>query len=139
MLTGHIAVSALLKHYLSGSGLPLYGAAIFPDLVDKGLSKAGILPTGRDVGHSLLAAALTTGCVGIFWGRRAARDWGLSYLAHLICDTGGSIPWFYPFRRYDFEPSDRSISQLLFTALIHPTLAERLLLSWALAAPLLGK
>ena len=46
--TGHLSCSYLLSR-LTGLSWPIRSAALFPDLVDKGLRLAGIFTTGRHV------------------------------------------------------------------------------------------
>ena len=62
--TGHLSCSYLLSR-LTGLSWPIRGAALFPDLVDKGLRLAGVFATGRHV---------ATICCDSRARRRLARD-----------------------------------------------------------------
>ena len=106
MLFGHLAISALAHRYLRVDFAPVMAAAVAPDAVDKALCQGlHIFDSGRLWGHSLLGLVLTTALVRVVWGRRAARGWFVGYLAHLLADTGGDVPWLYPWTRYNLEPS----------------------------------
>ncbi len=105
MLFGHLAVSVLQHRYLKADLVPVVVAGIFPDVVDKTTCYVlDLAPSGRMMGHTLLGLALTTSLVGLIWGRQTAWSWAIGYLGHLVGDAGSFIPWFYPFKDYDFPP-----------------------------------
>lgn len=106
MLIGHIGI-ALLEHRLLDADLaPVMAGALFPDALDKTLCQVlALTPSGRMWGHTALSVGTTTLLVGLLAGNRAARSWLLGYLGHLLADLEGAIPWWYPFRTYQFEPS----------------------------------
>jgi hypothetical protein len=98
---GHAAVGYLLLVALTrreSSDLPrtvpvvavLVGTQ-FPDLVDKPLAYAGVLVSGRSLGHSLFAAAVVVAAavaVGRRYGRRrSARAFAVGHLSHLLADS----------------------------------------------------
>jgi hypothetical protein len=107
MLFGHLAVSALEHRYLKAELAPVMVAAVFPDAIDKVAHYiVGLGDGGRLLGHTLIAALVTTLFVWAIWGRYSAASWGLGYLSHLVCDAGHIVPWFYPFVSYAFPPSE---------------------------------
>lgn len=64
----------------------------FPDLVDKPLAwTLGVIPNGRSLTHSLLAAVIVILVVQLLLRRRghavAATAFGVGYLAHLLGDA----------------------------------------------------
>lgn len=68
---------------------------VFPDLVDKSLTYAGVLTYGRGFAHSLFTA---TGiiCLVVFLTRRVNRSrlgfaFGLGYVSHLPVDMYGTL------------------------------------------------
>lgn len=70
----------------------VFGAAL-PDLIDKPLAFAGVVPVGRTIGHSLLFALLL---VALVWGLARMRErtelavaFAIGYLTHLAAD----VPW----------------------------------------------
>ena len=79
-------------------------SAILPDIVDKTLDAVGI-GGGRYIGHTLLFVALVAITYSLLHWR-----YGLSALvgglSHLVMDMDYLVPWLYPFRDYDFPPSD---------------------------------
>lgn len=90
---------------------PELAVAVFcflaPDLLDKPLWVLGI-GMGRFVGHTLVFVFLLA---SVFFLRN--RRYGLFALAggilHLLSDIPNSIvPWFYPFKKYDFPQWDFS-------------------------------
>lgn len=97
-VTGHLASSYLVSR-ATGLHWPLLaGAAVFPDLVDKGLRYAGLFASGRHVAHNLFALALTAAVIAFWWGGRSGLSWAVGYLVHLAGDLPFSwdMPWFYP-------------------------------------------
>lgn len=132
MLLGHLAVPTLLKHYLPLETGPLYAGSFFPDVVDKTLHAAGLAANGRTWAHTLLTLTTTTLLVYLVWGAFTARSWFVGYLAHLLCDVGGDVPWFYPFMAYEFRPSTRTFWQKLARWSRNIQLSEVFLVAWAL-------
>jgi membrane-bound metal-dependent hydrolase YbcI (DUF457 family) len=97
-ITGHLASSYLVSRVTGLHWSLLAGAAVFPDLVDKGLRCAGLFATGRHVAHNLFALMLTVVAVAFWWGGRAGISWAVGYVVHLAGDLPFSwdMPWFYP-------------------------------------------
>ena len=134
MILGHLAVSALLHRYLEVDLKPVLAAGIFPDVVDKLLCQVlHLTPSGRMYAHTLLAAALSTAAVHKVCGRRTAWAWALGYLAHLVADAEGDVPWLYPFREYDFSGGEPGLFQIVRQAMRRPVEVgfESALLVWA--------
>ena len=110
MLFGHLAVSALQHRYLKADLVPVVMAGIFPDVLDKSMCYVlHVAPSGRAWGHTLLGLGLSTLVVSLVWGRRFGYSWGMGYIGHLLGDIGGALPWFYPFRSYEFPPPSPSL------------------------------
>ena len=106
MLFGHIAVSLLQHRYLKADLAPVVAGGLFPDVLDKTMCQVlHITPSGRMWGHTILSLVLSTFTVGIARGRRTAIGWAVGYIGHLVADTGGQVPWLYPFASYVFKPS----------------------------------
>ena len=136
MLFGHLAVSALAHRYLKVEFAPVMAAAFAPDVVDKTLCQVlHVFDSGRMLGHTLLGLALTTVLVRVIWGREAALGWSVGYLAHLVADVGGDVPWLLPFVRYDLSPS-AGLWEILLKKLNDPAsmALEVALTIWAVAA-----
>jgi hypothetical protein len=78
---------------------------ILPDLVDKTLWVLGVLPNGRNIGHTLFTVFLVALAFSL-----KKRVYGLVALcggmAHLLSDRSALVPWFYPFKTYDFPTND---------------------------------
>ncbi len=92
--TAHVA-SALLAQKLSGTaadGRTAVAGGLLPDLIDKTLAWVlRITPSGRHVGHTLLAAVLVSLGVAAIWGRRP----GVSTWNRLSQPPGrGSLAWW---------------------------------------------
>ncbi len=120
MLIGHVAVSVLEHRYVKAELAPVVIAGVFPDIVDKTACQIlHLTPSGRMYGHTLLGVILTTGIVGLIWGKRTAGSWALGYLSHLVGDIGYTVPWFYPFVQYTFKPSP-SLMEILLHKLTNP-------------------
>jgi hypothetical protein len=118
MIFGHVAVSALLHHYLDVDLETVVAGGVFPDVVDKTLCQVlRVTPSGRMYAHTLLGVALSTTAVSMLWGRRKARAWALGYLGHLAADGGGRLPLLYPFKRYEFVGREPGLFQIIQEAL----------------------
>ena len=106
MLIGHIGITLLQHRYLDAELAPVVAGGLFPDALDKMLCQGlQVTPSGRMWGHTALGVVVSTALVGAFAGRRTARDWLLGYLGHLLADSDGPVPWWYPFKTYTFNPS----------------------------------
>ncbi|MCP4609544.1 MAG: metal-dependent hydrolase [Planctomycetes bacterium] len=101
---GHIGIAFVLSIVLRLNVFVTTLCAILPDLVDKPMDI--FLETGgRYIGHTLLFVFLVT-AVFFLWRRRygwAALVGGLSHLVIDRFDSTGFVPWFFPFRNYDFS------------------------------------
>jgi hypothetical protein len=118
MIFGHLAVSALLHHYMDADLETVVAGGIFPDVVDKTLCQVlRVTPSGRMYAHTLLSVALSTIAVSLVWGRQRARAWALGYLGHLAADGGGWLPLLYPFREYEFVGREPGLFQIIQNAL----------------------
>jgi hypothetical protein len=134
VILGHLAVSALLHHYLDTDLRPTVTAGVFPDVTDKLLCQVlHLTPSGRMYGHTLLGLAFTTTLVRFVYGARTARAWMVGYLGHLVADTDGFVPWLYPFRSYDFEGGDIGLFSVVMRAVCNPLRigVESALVVWA--------
>jgi hypothetical protein len=80
-------------------------AFLLPDLVDKPLWVLGVISDGRYIGHTLLLTFLVA-----FVFSLKKRVYGLfaicGGISHLLLDIWGFMPWFYPFKSYDFPSVD---------------------------------
>ena len=106
MLIGHIGIALLQHHYLDAELAPVVAGTLFPDALDKTLCQVlRMTRSGRMWGHTALSVVVSTMVVGALSGRRAARDWLLGYVGHLLADGDEPVPWWYPFKTYAFEQS----------------------------------
>lgn len=106
MLIGHVGIALLQHRYLDAELAPVMAGGLFPDALDKTLCQVlQVTRSGRMWGHTTLGVVASTMLVGVLAGRSAARDWLLGYLGHLLADSEGPMPWWYPFKTYTFEPS----------------------------------
>ncbi|MCK4973233.1 MAG: metal-dependent hydrolase, partial [Candidatus Heimdallarchaeota archaeon] len=80
-----------------------------PDIIDKAISLP-ITGNGRYIGHSLLFdIAISVIVLSLFWrNRRIWIGFIVGLQTHLILDTGGFMPWLFPFVNYDFP--ERTLS-----------------------------
>ncbi|MEM7028250.1 MAG: metal-dependent hydrolase [Chloroflexota bacterium] len=135
MLIGHFAVSTLLHRYLEVDLSATMIGGIFPDIVDKTLCQGlHITPSGRMYSHTLVSLVMSTLLIRKFTNDEKALGWGLGYFGHLIADTGGFVPLFYPFRKYHFFPSERSFTGNIWDSLFTPRWLEWALVLWAVLA-----
>jgi hypothetical protein len=132
MLLGHLAIPIILSHYTPVHPAPLVAGSLFPDVMDKSLKIVGLAPNSRTISHTALGLGLSTAAIYLAEGGTAAASWGAGYLSHLLSDSRGFVPWWYPFMGYTFRRSQRTFWQSLFHALRSTGLLEAFLLLWAL-------
>lgn len=131
-IPGHLAVA------LAQSNLPLFRrgprrllvtlliASLFPDVVDKSIGYVfHAMPNGRHYAHNVFSLAGVSLLIGLLWGRAAGYAWFIGYLGHLLADCGGLVPWYFPLKKYPFEPSELTFKPM-------PMLREALLLGLVL-------
>lgn len=90
--------------------------ALGPDLIDKGISMQ-IVGYGRYIGHSLFFGAVIILCI-YFIFRKKPRVWmgfTLGWVMHIILDSGGFLPLFFPLIHYDFEVTTIDFLERLLT------------------------
>lgn len=94
---GHLAVSLLLARacgYTSrGLALCLAGA-VLPDLIDKPLVAAGVVPVAHSVGHSVVVVGLGAGVVLARPRLRGATPLVVGWIGHVGADLVVAYPRF---------------------------------------------
>lgn len=75
------------------------------DLIDKPLWVLGVITDGRFVAHTLLIWVLVAGA---FYLVKPAYGWFslAGGLVHRLLDVFGFMPWFFPFKQYDWPTWD---------------------------------
>jgi hypothetical protein len=109
-LTGpviHAGIPAVLAFLFRLNPAVAIFCGILPDLVDKPLAALGI-GGGRYVGHTLLFAVVV---VILFTIKK--RKYGIAALvglvSHFLLDLNALIPWFFPFKNYQFFTTRLSV------------------------------
>ena len=110
-IPGHLAVA------LAQSNLPLFRckskrlliplliASLFPDIVDKTIGYVfHAMPNGRHYAHNVFSWLGLSLLVTMIWGKAAGYAWFSGYLGHLLVDSESMLPWFFPLKKYLFEP-----------------------------------
>ena len=131
ILPGHIAL-AILGHTVLDLDLPAtLAATLLPDAVDKSLAQvAHITPGGRYAMHSLAGWATSVAIAWLLGGRKWGRAWAIGHFLHFLGDRGG-IPWWFPFKRYEFTPPP-DLDDFILDVLRSPTGRRGLLIEFAL-------
>lgn len=97
---GHVGI-ALPAGYVLRLSLPLvFLGAILPDLIDKPLDALGI-GGGRYIAHTLLFVFVVAGLLTL-WKKKYGLSILVGMISHLLLDSEGFVPWFYPFKSYNF-------------------------------------
>ncbi len=80
-----------------------------PDIIDKAISLP-ITGNGRYIGHSILFDIIVSLVVlAVFWkNKRIWIGFIVGWQIHMILDTGGFMPWLFPFVSYEFP--ERTLS-----------------------------
>lgn len=97
---GHIGLSLILAYLLKLNPVVTAFCGILPDIVDKLLYIMGI-GGGRYIGHTLLFTILVS-IVFFLWKRKYGFAALVGGILHLVLDLHALVPWFYPFKEYDF-------------------------------------
>jgi hypothetical protein len=130
-LPGHVAIT-LAEHRLltlaEADQIPLPPmllAGVFPDVIDKSMSYVfHLMPNGRHYAHNLFALLGLWLAVTLVWGKAVGWAWFWGYLGHLLADSGGFVPWFFPAKRYQFYPgrlrfkSSQMAKEMFFLAVV---------------------
>ncbi|MCX8179249.1 MAG: metal-dependent hydrolase [Candidatus Aenigmarchaeota archaeon] len=110
----HIGITALIASLLSLSPLIAIIASQIPDLIDKPLYILGVFPSGRYIGHTLFAIIILTILIYLFSRKKIlAISFCFGMLMHLLQDLPYFIPWFYPFKNYEFPKSSFQLNYTL--------------------------
>lgn len=115
---GHLGISLALALVLRLNPFVTVFCGILPDLVDKSLAAALNIGGGRYVAHTLLFVILVSGAF-FLWNKRYGLAALVGGVSHLLLDSQGFMPWFYPFKDYDFPDSEFSFTEYIqyyFTA-----------------------
>ena len=90
--------------------------ALGPDIIDKVISMQ-VVGYGRYIGHTLLFDFCIALLVFLIF-RKKHRIWMgfiLGWQMHLLLDSGGFLPLFFPFKQYDFSYEYINFFQRLIT------------------------
>ena len=68
-------------------------AALLPDLIDKPLASAGVVPVGRTVAHSLLIAVPLVVAVWLVADRRGRPTLGVAFAVGYLSHVAADVPW----------------------------------------------
>jgi len=102
---GHIGIMLLISFMLFFPMLFALIGSMLPDAIDKPLFLLGLAPSGRYISHTLLFVAVSFAATYLATKKvTAASALSLGVLLHLSLDMEHSVPWFYPFVDYVFEP-----------------------------------
>jgi len=100
----HIGITLFFASFFSLSFFYVAIASLLPDIIDKPLAIIGLAPCGRHIGHTLLVVLIIPSLTYLITRKKTIS---LSILfgcwMHLLLDSPGFIPWFYPFVPYDFS------------------------------------
>ena len=100
-------------------------ASLFPDIVDKTIGYVfHAMPNGRHYAHNLFGLLGLSALVALIWGKIAGCAWFMGYLGHLVVDNDGTVPWFFPLKKYPFAQGQLAfrwpqiMRETLFLALV---------------------
>ncbi len=132
---GHIGISLALAFVLRLNPVITVFCGILPDLVDKPLATLDI-GGGRYVGHTLLFVFLVSAAFAL-WKWKLGLAALVGGMSHLVLDMNGLVPWFYPFKDYDFGQSGFSFTEFLEEYSCTSELGSELLIVAAVGAAIL--
>ncbi len=67
---------------------------------------------GRYIGHTLLSVLLVSVAFSL-WKRKHGLAALVGGISHLLLDLGALVPWFYPFKGYDFYEEQLNLSEFV--------------------------
>ncbi len=99
------------KHF---TAIPLALGALGPDIIDKLISEP-ITGYGRYIGHSLIFAFGLFIMLFLIFRKQPQIYFSvmIGWVMHLLLDTAGLVPWFFPFVQYNFQPRSESFIYIL--------------------------
>jgi hypothetical protein len=109
-LTGpviHIGVPGALALLLRLNPIVAITCGILPDVIDKPLAGFGI-GGGRYIGHTLLVAVVVIAAFSL-WKRKYGLAALIGLASHLLLDLNNLVPWFFPFKDYNFSVTKLNI------------------------------
>jgi hypothetical protein len=107
----HVGVSMVLALIFRLNPVVTVFCGILPDLVDKPLAALGI-GGGRYIGHTLLFAVVVSAAF-FLWKRKYGLAALTGLMSHLLLDLNDLVPWFYPFKDYNFSSGKFSFTKWL--------------------------
>ena len=113
-LTGpviHVGVPGAVALIFRLSLIVAIFCGILPDMVDKPLAVLGI-GGGRYIGHTLLFSGLVVAGFTL-WKKKYGLAALIGLASHLLLDLNTMVPWFYPFRDYQFNTNKLNIIDLI--------------------------
>jgi len=102
--------------WLNFSVITLLIAAVGPDIIDKSISYS-ITGHSRYIAHSLMFDLIICGFIVLIF-RKKPKIWRafiFGWQMHILLDVKGFMPWFYPFKTYNFPIRTQSFITSLFT------------------------
>jgi hypothetical protein len=139
MPIAHVAIPIFLAIFV---GLPSLFAAfggVLPDIIDKGLMIAGIIPCGRFAAHSIFFAPMAALATYALFRR---KDFGIAILLgcymHLLLDAGDFFPIFYPLVKYSFDCPPTSVGIGLYEVITETVGAALLALTYVFRSRIAG-
>jgi hypothetical protein len=107
----HVGVSVALAFLFRLNPIVTVFCGILPDLVDKPLAALGI-GGGRYIGHTIIFAVVVVAAFSM-WKRKYGLAALTGHVSHLLLDLNGFVPWFYPFKDYNFSSGRFSFTEWL--------------------------
>jgi hypothetical protein len=97
----HVGVSLVLAFLFRLNPVVTVFCGILPDLVDKPLAALGV-GGGRYIGHTIIFAVVVAATFSM-WKRKYGLAALVGLISHLLLDLNALVPWFYPFKDYNFS------------------------------------
>lgn len=132
---GHFGISLALALVLRLNPVVTVFCALLPDIVDKPMQAMDI-GGGRYVAHTLLFVLLVSAAFAL-WRWKFGLAALVGGMSHLILDMDALVPWFYPFKDYDFYDERFSITEFIKRYFSSDQLGSELLIVAAVGAAIL--
>lgn len=107
----HVGIAALFAKNFKPYILPVTVAGFFallPDLIDKPLFLLGLAPSSRFIAHTIFFGIIVSAIVFLAVEKKVRAQLALAALlgcwSHLLLDSYGFLPLFYPVVPYSFPP-----------------------------------
>ena len=84
---------------------------VLPDIVDKTFSQI-VFSSGRALGHTFLFSIVCSIPFLVIYSKKTGFSLSIGVLSHLLLDSTGELPWFWPLYPKSFTTTENALNHL---------------------------